>query len=1130
MMEREFVHLHVHTQYSLLDGAAHLERLVEKAKEFSMPALAITDHGNLFGAVKFYQLCEENNIKPIIGCEFYVAGQSRFKKEGGESNFHLLLLAKNEEGYKNLVKLVSLSNIEGFYYKPRIDKELLERYSCGLIGLSGCLKGEIPSLILEERTNQAFKKADEYLSILGKDNFYLELMDNGLKEQYKVNEVLLKISKDLKIPVVATNDIHYINQDEAFAHEVLLCLQTQTTLDDPTHFRFNSDTFYFRSPQEMHRLFSWHPEALNNTLEISQKCNFKFNFSSYSLPRFPLPEEEADEFQYLKKLCYKNLKKRYPQSSKDIIERLEYELRIIKDTGFSSYFLIIQDIVKFAKERKIPVGPGRGSSAGSIVSYLLEITDIDPLKYGLLFERFLNPQRVSMPDIDIDFCYERRGEVLEYIARKYGRECVAQIITFGTLLARAVVRDVGRVLGLSYSEVDRIAKMIPHPIGHQITLKEALQLNPELKDIYERDSRIKRLIDTALKLEGLSRHASTHAAGVVISDRPLMERIPLAKAQEGEIVTGLDMESLEKLGLLKMDILGLKTLTVIDQTLKIIRRTKGVDIDIGKIPLDDKKTFRLLAEGETIGVFQLESQGMRQILKRLKPTEFKDLIAVLALHRPGPLGSGLVSDFIERKQEKKPITYLHSALEPILKETYGIILYQEQTMQIASYLAGFSLSQADLLRKAIGKKIPEIMEEQRSLFIQGCLRHGISQEIAFKIFNLIDYFSGYGFNKSHSTAYALISYRTAFLKANFPVEFMTALLTSERTNTDKIVEYINEAKRLGIKVLPPDINYSFANFTVTEEGNIRFGLLAIKNVGEAALENIIQLRKERKFESFFDFCLRVDKRAVNKKVMESLIKSGAMDSFGLKRAQMFVLLDKVLEMGNLRTQQQLFLFSFSPKIPQIEEWPKNDLLRFEKELLGLYVSSHPVSRYKHLYSYLKAENIASFYEEEKERDVCTIGVIDKIKVTITRRDKEKMAILRIGDETQNIEVFVFPKLYQEVGVLLKETKIIFVEGRLQMKEKIPKIVASKVIEIDKIWEKISTLNIALTSKVDIERLKEILSSHRGSIPLVLTLRRKNSLPLKITPSQNFYLKVNKDLLEELKSIVGEENLSLTLQD
>ena len=1127
-MMKDFVHLHVHTQFSLLDGACHLDRLVKKAKELNMPALAITDHGNLFGAIKFYQMCKEAGIKPIIGCEFYLAKESRFKKEKEEANFHLVLLAKDKEGYSNLVKLVSLSNIEGFYYKPRIDKELLEKYSRGLIGLSACLKGELPSLILEGRINEAYKKADEYQNILGKGNFYLELMDNGIKEQYKVNEALLKISKDLKIPIVATNDVHYINQDEAFAHEVLLCLQTQTTLDDPNHFKFNSDTFYFRSQEEMWQLFSSYPEALKNTLEIAEKCNVEFDFSSVYLPRFPLPPQEKDEFEYLKKLCYQNLKKRYPQSSSSVIERLEYELKVIKETGFASYFLIIWDIVKFAKERNIPVGPGRGSAAGSIVSYLLGITDIDPLKYNLLFERFLNPQRVSMPDIDIDFCYERREEVLDYVSRKYGKDCVAHIITFGTLLARAVVRDVGRVLGFSYSEVDRIAKMIPSSPGHQVSLKEALELNPDLKNIYEQDERVKRLIDTALKLEGLSRHASTHAAGIVISDRPLMERIPLARAMEGEIVTGLDMESLEKLGLLKMDLLGLKTLTVIDETLKIIKRTKNKEIDINKIPLDDKKTFKLLASGETIGVFQLESQGMRQILKKLKPTEFKDLIAVLALYRPGPLASGLVSDFIERKHGKKPITYLHPKLEPILKETYGIILYQEQTMEIASCLAGFSLSQADLLRKAIGKKIPEIMEEQRSLFIEGCLKNGIPQDIAFKIFNLIDYFSGYGFNKSHSTAYALISYRTAYLKANFPVEFMAALLTSERTNTDKIVEYINEAKRLGIKVLPPDINQSFANFTVTDDGNIRFGLLAIKNVGEAALENIIQLRKEKKFESFFDFSSRVDKRAVNKKVIESLIKSGALDSLGLKRAQMMALLDKVLDKKMQVSQNQLFLFSSLPKVPQIEEWPRKDLLRFEKELLGLYVSDHPLSSYRNLASYLKVEKIASLYEEKEEKDVRLLGVIEKIKITITRKEKEKMAIVKVEDESGSIEVFVFPSLFQECSFSLKEMKIIFIEGRLTIKEEIPKIIASRIIEIERIWQDIKALNITLYPSVDIKKLKEIFSAHRGSIPVIFTLKRKNNFHLKIKTSQNFYLKVDDHLLKELVSIVGENNLSLTL--
>ncbi len=1124
----DFIHLHVHTQFSLLDGACHLDRLVKKTYQLHMPALAITDHGNLFGAIKFYQMCKETKIKPIIGCEFYLAKESRFKKEKEEANFHLVLLAKDKEGYSNLVKLVSLSNIEGFYYKPRIDKELLEKYSRGLVGLSACLKGEISSLILEGRVNEAYKKADEYQNILGKGNFYLELMDNGIKEQYKVNEVLLKISKDLKIPIVATNDVHYINQDEAFAHEVLLCLQTQTTLDDPKHFKFNSDTFYFRSQEEMFRLFSSYPEALKNTLEIAEKCNVEFDFSSVYLPRFPLPPQEKDEFEYLKKLCYRNLKERYYEVTSSVVERLEYELKVIRETGFASYFLIIWDIVKFAKERNIPVGPGRGSAAGSIVSYLLGITDIDPLKYNLLFERFLNPQRVSMPDIDIDFCYEKREEVLDYVSKKYGKDCVAQIITFGTLLARAVVRDVGRVLGFSYSEVDRIAKMIPSSPGHQVSLKEALELNPELKSIYEQDERVKRLIDTALKLEGLSRHASTHAAGIVISDRPLMERIPLARAMEGEIVTGLDMESLEKLGLLKMDLLGLKTLTVIDETLKIIKRTKNKEIDINRIPLDDKKTFRLLAGGETIGVFQLESQGMRQILKKLKPTEFKDLIAVLALYRPGPLGSGLVSDFIERKHEKKPITYLHPKLEPILKETYGIILYQEQTMEIASCLAGFSLSQADLLRKAIGKKIPEIMEEQRALFIEGCLKNGIPQEIAFKIFNLIDYFSGYGFNKSHSTAYALISYRTAYLKANFPVEFMAALLTSERTNTDKIVEYINEAKRLGIKVLPPDINQSFANFTVTEDGNIRFGLLAIKNVGEAALENIIQLREERKFESFFDFSSRVDKRAVNKKVVESLIKSGALDSLGLKRAQMMALLDKVLDKKMQVSQNQLFLFSSLPKVPQIEEWPRKDLLRFEKELLGLYVSAHPLSSYRNLASYLKVKKIASLYEEREEKDVRILGVVEKVKITLTRREKEKMAIVKVEDESGGIEVFVFPSLFQECSLSLKEIKIIFIEGRLTIKEEIPKIIASRIIEVERIWQGVKALNITLYPSADIKKLKKIFSAYRGSTPVIFTLKRKNNHHLKIKTSQNFYLKVDDRLLKELASIIGESNLSLTL--
>ncbi|MCQ9206007.1 MAG: DNA polymerase III subunit alpha, partial [Omnitrophica bacterium] len=818
MEHSDFVHLHVHTQYSLLDGACLLERLIDKAVQLRMPALAMTDHGNMSGAVRFYSLCIKKGIKPIIGCEVYIAPKSRFGREykpGLDSNYHLILLVKDATGYSNLIRLVSLAHLEGFYYKPRVDKEILAKYSKGLIASSACLKGEIATAIISDNISGAYKLADDYLNIFGKGNFYLEVMENGLDEQKKVNSCLVKISKDLDIPIIATNDVHYIERDEAFAQEALLAIQTQTTLDDPNRFKFNSDTFYLRSHLEMKSIFKDMPEVIKNTLEITQKCNLTMDFSKIYLPHFPLPGVEITEDEYLRKICYENLEQRYPKVSKNTKERLEYELDVIKNTGFSSYFLIIWDLVKFAKENHIPVGPGRGSAAGSIVSYILKITDVDPLTYDLLFERFLNPERISMPDIDIDFCYEKRSQVLSYVAKKYGTECVAQIITFGTMLARAVIRDVGRVMGVSYSEVDKIAKMIPYAVGQNVTLKNALSMSSELAGIYNSDARIKRLIDVAMQLEGLSRHASTHAAGVVISDRPLMERVPLTRGADGEAVTGFDMWSLEKTGLLKMDFLGLKTLTVIEETVKIVKRTQNKELDIGSILLNDRKTFYLLAKGNTVGVFQLESRGMRDILKKINPSRFEDLIAVLALYRPGPLGSGMVDDFIDRKQGKKQISYIHPSLEAILKKTYGIILYQEQIMQIVSKLAGFGMSRADLLRKAIGKKIPEIMDEQRQLFLEGCRKNKIPQDSANQIFELIDYFSGYGFNKSHSTAYALISYRTAYLKANYPVEFMAALLTSERNNTDKVVEYVNESNFMKIKVLPPDINTSFANFTVT---------------------------------------------------------------------------------------------------------------------------------------------------------------------------------------------------------------------------------------------------------------------------------------------------------------------------
>ncbi|HPL82659.1 MAG TPA: DNA polymerase III subunit alpha, partial [Candidatus Omnitrophota bacterium] len=842
MPRSEFIHLHLHTQFSLLDGACKIPELLALAKQYNMDSLAITDHGNMFGAVDFYQEAQKAGIKPIIGCEFYIAPGSRQDKTSSSmenASYHLILLSRDEEGYRNLMKLVSLAYLEGFYYRPRIDKDALAEYSKGLIGLSACLKGEIPVMLKQKRFNDALKTADTYLNILGKNNFYLELQENSIPEQKIVNEGLIKISKEINIPLVATNDVHYLTRDKASAHEALLCIQTQTTLDDPNRMRFQADEFYFKSPKEMQSLFKDLPEAINNTVEIASRCNLELDFKEIHLPKYEPPVGETKE-EFLEKLCKEGLKKRFDKITPEITERLSHELKIIEKMGFVSYFLIVWDFIHYAKSQGIPVGPGRGSAAGSLVSYLLGITDLDPLKYGLLFERFLNPERMGLPDIDIDFCYERRQEVISYVTQKYGQENVAQIITFGTMQARAVLRDVGRVMGISYADVDRIAKMIPAELD--MSLKKALESEPELNNLYRNDPQIHKLITTALSLEGLNRHASVHAAGVVIADKPLSNYSPLFKTSDDQITTGFSMGILEKIGLLKVDFLGLRTLTVIDQALKIIKKTKGIDIDIVKLPLDDPKTYKLLTSAQTMGIFQIESSGMRDLLKKLEPEKFEDIIALLALYRPGPIGSGMLDDFIKRKHNLIPIKYEHPKLESILKETYGIMVYQEQIMQAASILAGFSLAQADILRKAMGKKIPEVMEKQRSNFIHGCVKNSIKESTAAKIFDLIEYFSGYGFNKSHSTAYALISYRTAYLKANYPVEFMTALLTSERDNTDKIVEYVNEAQRMGLVVLPPDINESEGLFKVRDEKTIRFGLLAVKNVGHGAVDSIVESR------------------------------------------------------------------------------------------------------------------------------------------------------------------------------------------------------------------------------------------------------------------------------------------------
>lgn len=1146
MPRSEFVHLHLHTQFSLLDGACRLPELLACANQYKMDSLAITDHGCMFGVIDFYQEAQKAGIKPIIGCEAYIAPKSRLDKTFSgidEASYHLILLAKDEEGYRNLMRLVSIGYLEGFYYRPRIDKEVLSKYHKGLIGLSACLKGEIPSLLQEKRFNDALKAADELAQIFGRDNFYLELQENGIPEQKIVNEGLIKIGRQLDLPLVATNDVHYLTQDAAASHEALLCIQTQTTLSDPNRLRLSSDSFYFRSPQQMQKLFQDLPQAITNTLEIASRCNLELEFGKPHLPKYEPPGGISKDM-YLRSLCEKNLRLRYPNPTPQIMERLEYELKTIKEMGFVSYFLIVWDFISYAKGQGIPVGPGRGSAAGSLVSYILGITDIDPLKYGLLFERFLNPERIGLPDIDIDFCYERRPEVIDYVTKKYGQENVAQIITFGTMQARAVVRDVGRVMGMSYAEVDRIAKMIPP--DPSINLKDALNNEPELARLYQTDNQVRQLMDTALRLEGLNRHASIHAAGVVIADKPLCEYMPLFKTSEEQITTGYSMQALEKIGLLKVDFLGLRTLTVIDHTLKLIKETQGKVVDINNIPLDDAKTYRLLADAQTIGVFQLESSGMRDLLKKLEPERFEDLIALLALYRPGPIGSGMLDDFIRRKHNLVPIKYEHPKLEPILKETYGIIVYQEQIMQIASTLAGFSLAQADLLRKAMAKKIPEVMEKERKNFINGCLKNGIKESISSKIFDLIEYFSGYGFNKSHSAAYALISYRTAYLKAHFPVEFMTALLTSERDNTDKIVEYVDEANRMGLTVLPPDINESESLFKVVDSKTIRFGLLAVKNVGQGAVESILEARKKGRFESLLELCERIDLRLVNRKVLESLIKCGALDYFGLPRAQMVAGLPLILEQAsktqrekqkgqlsffNLPTANQNgFKSNVTLNLPAVREWPEHQLLSFEKEMLGFYVSGHPLARYSSQLRRFSSTSTSKLTSHKDEEEIKIVGLISKIKQTVTRAKQEKMAILKLEDLEGEVEVLVFPQVFQKVARYIQPNSVVLVRGRLNLKEETPKIVANDLFPLEQAYSLISSMRIDLSGIREnlYDSLKEILATSKGKVPIYLHLDSASKSRVHIVVGQDLFVSPSEKLISDIESLLGENRVSFMI--
>lgn len=1144
----DFVHLHLHSQYSLLDGACRIRDLVQKAVELGMPAVAVTDHGNMFSAIDFYTAAKEVGIKPIIGTEAYVLKKGcRSDKSPAqrEDVSHLVLLAKDAAGYKNLCKLTSAAYLDGFYYHPRMDKKILSEHAEGLICSSACLKGEVAQHLLAGNYSTALAAADDYRQIFGKDNFYIELMDHGMEEQRRIQHDLVRIARELGAPLIATNDAHYLEQWQSAAHDILLCIQTQTTIGDAKRMRLPSDQFYFKTAEEMKALFDWCPDAITNTLAVAEKCDLAMDFKTFHLPQFE-PPDNKDPKSYLYELCELGMKKRFGEPSADVRQRLEYELRVIEEMGFIAYFLIVADFVNYARSQGIPVGPGRGSAAGSLVSYLLGITNLDPLKYGLIFERFLNPGRKSMPDIDIDFCYERRSEVIEYVTRKYGQQNVAQIITFGTLQAKGAIRDVGRAYGVAYADVDRIAKLVPAELD--MTIDKALDQEPRLRELCEQDQMAGQIIETARTLEDLTRHASVHAAGVVITDKPLDEYVPLYKTSEGQVTTAFTMKGIEKIGLLKMDFLGLRTLTVIDDALKLIKETLGQDIDINSIPLNDKKTFDLLCAANSFGVFQLESGGMRDLLRKARPSVFEDLIAILALYRPGPIGSGMLDDFIKRKHGQLTFEYDHPKLEPVLKDTYGIIIYQEQVMRIPVELANFTMIQADDLRRAMSKKIPEEMQKARVAFLAGCVQHsGMPEAAANRLFDLIDYFSGYGFNRSHSAAYALVSYQTAYLKANYPVEFMCALLNSEMNNTDKIVEYVRESQAVGLTVLPPDINESQKRFHVVDQKTIRFGLLAVKNVGEGAIDLMIDEReKNGEFASLFDLCRRVDLQKMNRKVLESLVKCGALDRMNAFRSQMVAVLDRSMEIGSKHQREKAVgQFSFfdmavdtdvggfgksDMDLPDMMEWPKNQLLSLEKEVLGFYVSGHPLAHYQAEVKEFTATTIRMLNRAMDGESIRLVGLIASVKLTTTKRTGERMALLTIEDMDGQLDAVVFPSAYNELSSYLNDGQVVFVVGKVSYREERLNLIVENIKHIHDIYSIVKAVRIDLrhADARQMENLKMKLRSYTGDIPVYLQLNTNAKKNVEIMVGRNLYIRPNENLFNEIKTLVGEERLAVVL--
>jgi len=1147
-----FIHLHTHTEYSILDGALRLADLVKAAKTLNMPAVAITDHGNIFGAVSFFRLAKEEKIKPILGCEMYVAPGSR-KDKNPEKNqpahFHLLLLVKDALGYRNLCELITRSYTEGFYYKPRIDKELLARHSQGLIGLSACLKGEVSYYLEQGREEEAERAAREYARIFSPGDFYIELQDHGLEAQQRVNPRLVALARKLGLPLVATNDVHYFRKEDAASHDVLLCIQTNKKVSEADRIRFGTQEFYFKSSEEMAALFQDVPEAVVNTTKIAARCNFDFPAVGYSLPRFQPPPGFSLE-EYFEKIAWEGLERKLEvlrprikagqlPSEETYRERLKKEISLVKDMGFAGYFLIVWDLIREARSRGIPVGPGRGSAAGSLLAFVLGITAVDPIEYNLLFERFLNPERVSLPDIDIDFCGRRRDEIIHYATEKYGRENVCQIITFGTMAGRQAVRDVGRALEVPLPEVDKIAKMIP-PQSQGSAIDNALQTVPQLKELYTKNSKITHLLDLARKLEGQVRHPSIHAAGIVIAPKPLTEFLPLYMSTRGEITTQFPMQDIEALGLLKMDLLGLRNLTVIKDTLELIKKDTGEDVDIDHVPLDDKETFKLFQAGNTDGVFQFESAGMKALLRNYKPENFRDLIALNALYRPGPLQSGMTEEFIKRKHHPESIKYDLPELEPILKETKGLIVYQEQVMMIATELAGFSLAEADLLRKAIGKKKTAVMKAQRERFIQGAKKRGISQAQANQLFETINYFAGYGFNKSHSAAYAYLAFQTAYLKAHYPVYFLAALLTSEAEKgaTDQVVKYINECKEMGIQVLPPDINESELTFTVVK-GNIRFGLSAIKNVGEQAVRSILEARRKRgRFKSPFDLVRDVDPKAVNRKVLESLIKAGALDSLGWKRSQLFHLVDSLIEyshkVSKLRHSPQSMLFGqeeleappIPPEIADMKEWDEAQALAYEKEALGFYISSHPLAQYGNYLRRLVTHSINELEEAgENGREIRVAGIIASLKQIKTRRE-ERMATFVLEDMTGQLEVVVFPEAYQKNYEYLREDLLVWVRGKLSREADSPRLILSEIMLLEEALEKqakkvVIRLYLPGLEKVFLEELKELLAEHPGKCPVYFELEKPLSFRLLLQSVECQGVRPSDKLRQRVENLLGQ---------